>query len=186
MIWSTTPLRILSLDIENRPLSYLGHDFTTSDVTAIAVGWCGSKRVWCWTIPDFTAVQMLTAFVEFYDQADMVTGHFLRKHDLPIINGALMEAGLPKLKPKLTHDTYMDLVKRSGISASQENLASMLGLEVPKQGMSQTMWREANRLTPKGIALTKRRVKGDIRQHRELRDRLVELGLLGPPRMWAP
>ena len=33
---SARPLRVLDFDIENRPLSYLGSDFTTAEVTAIA------------------------------------------------------------------------------------------------------------------------------------------------------
>lgn len=187
MNWDHTGrLRTLDLDIENRPLTYLGKDFTTAEITAIACGWIGEKQIWCWAIPEVTSEVMLKRFVVMYDQADLVTGHYLRKHDLPLINGALMEHGLPKLQPKMVHDTYLDLVTRSGISASQENLAGMLGLPAPKQGMSQTEWREANRLTPKGVKLAKKRCRADIRQHRELRGRLVELGLLGPPRVWDP
>ena len=34
------PMRVLDFDIENRPLSYLGSDFTTAEVTAIAWAWC--------------------------------------------------------------------------------------------------------------------------------------------------
>jgi hypothetical protein len=179
-------LRILDWDIENRPLTYLGQDFTTAEITAIACGWIGEKRVYCWLLGEKTMVEMLEGFMKFYNAADVVTGHYIRRHDLPILNGALIEQGLPSLTIKMTSDTKTDLVKRAGISASQESLSGMLGLSEPKVDMSQTDWREANRLTPAGLALTKKRVKGDIRQHRALRAKMVEQGILGPPRLWYP
>jgi len=175
-------LRILDFDIENRPLSYLGMDFTTSDITSIAAGWADEKKVYCWALGEVTTEAMLEGFLGLYDQADVVTGHFIRGHDLPIINGALAEFGYPPLTAKLTSDTKNDLVKRKGVSASQESLADMLGVSAPKIQMSQAKWRSANRLTAAGIAETKRRVIGDIRQHKQLRVALIAAGLLGPPR----
>jgi hypothetical protein len=181
---SAKQLRILDFDIENRPLSYLGMDFTTSDITAIAAGWTDQTKVHCWALGESTSEEMLEGFLALYDEADIVTGHYIRGHDLPIINGALAEFGYPPLGPKLTSDTKNDLVRRKGISASQESLSDMLGLPAPKVQMSQAKWREANRLTPEGIAHTKTRVIGDIRQHKQLRAALIEAGLLGPPREW--
>jgi hypothetical protein len=179
-------LRILDFDIENRPLSYLGMDFTTADVTAIAAGWAGKSKVECWMLGEVTTEEMLSGFVGLYDEADMVTGHYIRKHDLPIINGALIEHGMPTLKPKLTSDTKLDMLRRSGISCSQESLAGMFGLPEQKKHMTQTAWRMANRLTLEGIQHARERVVSDIRQHKALRERMVEAGLLGPPRTWVP
>lgn len=184
-------LRILDFDIENRPLSYLGMDFTTSDITAIAWSWVGEKRVHCAALADesdsyMTQDEMLHRFLDAYEAADVVTGHYIRKHDLPIINGALLEHDIVQLSPKLTCDTKMDLVKRSGISASQESLAEMYGIPAGKYHMSQTKWREANRLTPEGIALTRKRVIDDVIQHKALRERLLEAGALHPPKVWRP
>jgi hypothetical protein len=178
----------LDFDIENRPLSYLFQDFTTADITAIACSWYGQSEVFCWvqTKDRRSQRKMLRAFREMYEQADGVTGHYIRKHDLPIVNGALMELGLPPLGPKLTCDTKLDLKKRAGISGSQENLAAMLEVPKPKVKMNTATWREANRLTPEGIEATKARVIGDVVQHKALRRRLIELDLLGPPRMWRP
>lgn len=178
----------LDWDIENRPISYLGMDFTTADITAIACSWADSEDVHCFVQTKDKRSQrtMLRRFYEFYEAADGVTGHNIRRHDLPILNGALMEHGLPTLGPKLTCDTYGDLKRKSGISGSQENLASMLGLDSPKVGMSTTAWREANRLTRTGIAWAKERVIADVIQHKELRERLIELDLLKPPRVWRP
>lgn len=183
-----TEFRWLDYDIENRPLSYLGMDFTTADVTAIAWSFYDEDEVHCsvQTKDRRSQERMLRAFHKAYSAADGVTGHYIRKHDLPIVNGALMELGLPQLEAKLTCDTKLDLKKRSGISGSQENLASMLGVNAPKVGMSTTTWREANRLTPEGIEATKTRVIGDVVQHKALRLRMLELDMLGPPRVWKP
>jgi hypothetical protein len=179
------PARVLDFDIENRPLSYLGSDFTTSEITAIAWAWCDQpENVTCVLLGEVEPVEMLQRFVAAYNQADMVTGHYITGHDLPIINGALMEYRLPTLADKCVQDTKTQLVRRKGISGSQESLAAMLLLEHDKVKMNQIKWRAANRLTPEGLALTRERVVGDVRQHMEMRARLLELGYLAPPTVW--
>lgn len=181
------PFRVLDFDIENRPLSYWYDGNPTAEITAI--GWCFydspfDPQVMLLGIDEPRAI--LEAFVAAYDQADMVTGHYIRKHDLPIINAGLVELGLPILSSKLTQDTKLDLVKYSDIPKTQEHLGEMLGLPSPKVGMSQTKWRDANRLTPSGIEATKKRVVGDVKQHMEIRMELLNRGLLGAPKVWRP
>lgn len=180
-------LKILDFDIENRPLSYLGMDFTTEEITAIAYCFVSEKKsMKCGLLGIDTTQDIMEGFVSAYNEADMVTGHYIRAHDLPIINGTLLELGMAPLEPKLTQDTKLDLLKRKTVSASQENLAEMLGLPAPKVHMNTPRWRDANRLTPQGIALTKKRAEGDVIQHMQLRAKLVELGWLGPPKVWRP
>lgn len=183
---SARPLRILDFDLENRPLSYLGNDFTTDEITAIACSWIGEDEVQTWLLGEVSLEEMVRGFLAVYAEADIVTGHYIRRHDLPQLNAACMELGLPALEAKMTSDTKMDLVKRKGISASQENLSHMFGLGHPKEHMSQIDWRLANRLTPEGLARTRERVEGDVRQHKELRAHLVKAGFLGPPKIWKP
>jgi hypothetical protein len=181
---SLRPRRILDFDIENRPLTYLGGDYTTAEVTAIAWSFVGSDTISSALLGAVEGEEMLSLFREAFDQADMVTGHYIRKHDLPIINGALLEYSLPPLGDKLTEDTKLDLIKRKDFSASQESLAATLGVTAPKVHMDQHSWREANRLTARGLEATKQRVEGDVLQHKMLRARLLELGMLHPPRVW--
>jgi hypothetical protein len=83
-------------------------------------------------------------------------------------------------------DTKVDLKPFDALSKSQESLAGMLGIDAPKIQMDQTKWRAANRLTPEGVALTKERVSGDVVQHMQLRDALIEAGMLNPPELWKP
>jgi hypothetical protein len=179
------PMRVLDFDIENRPLSYLGSDFTTAEVTAIA---------WAWTdMPEGVVVRLLgetpledilREFVGMFNAADMVTGHFILGHDLPMLNGALIECGMPPLGDKLVQDTKVHLMRAKGISKSQESLGAMFNLDAPKVSMNQSKWRAANRLTPEGLKDVRERVVGDVRQHMELRRVLLDRGLLAPPKLW--
>lgn len=179
-------LRVLDFDIENRPLSYLGQDFTTAEITAIAASFEGAREVFVWLLGEHDPEDMLEDFRYLYDEADIVTGHYIRRHDLPILSGAMMEYNLPPLGPKLTSDTKLDLKTASGLSLSQENLSEMLDLAAPKVHMNTPRWRRANRLTPEGLELTRKRVVGDIRQHKQLRKALLEADMLNPPVLWKP
>jgi len=129
---------------------------TTSDVTAIAASFEGTSKIHVWLLGEVTQLQMLLRFLKLYNAADVVTGHYIRGHDLPILSGALMEHGFGALPQKLVSDTKTDLKKRSDISTSQESLSDMLGVTAPKYHMTQRRWRAANRLTTKGLAETKR------------------------------
>jgi hypothetical protein len=177
------PLRVLDFDIENRPLTYLGSDFTTAEVTAIAWAWDASD-VTVYLLGEHPLRYILERFVEAYNEADMVTGHYIKGHDLPMVNGALVECGMPSLQDKLVQDTKTDLIALKGISKSQESLGSMFHLDTPKVQMNQTKWRAANRLTAEGLAEVRERVVGDVRQHIAMRQRLLDLGYLAGPRVW--
>jgi hypothetical protein len=186
LVVKSRPLRVLDFDIENRPLSYLGSDFTTAEVTAIAWAWTDApKDVTCYLLGESDLSDILDAFVRAYDSADMVTGHFIRGHDLPMVNGALLELGKAPLADKMTSDTKVDLLTAKGISKSQESLGAMLGLEAEKVTMNQAKWRAANRLTPAGLAEVRQRVIGDVQQHIEMRARLLAMGYLGAPKKWT-
>ena len=197
--------RVLDFDIENRPLSYWQPDRPTAEITSIASVWVddpGSVEVLLLAPPCvhcgggscremgpdvMSGREMLGRFVDRYNESDMVTGHYIRAHDLPIINGALIELGLPTLGPKMTCDTKLDMVKKADIPATQEYLLEQLGIPgMQKFVMSQTKWREANRLTPRGLQLTYDRVSSDIVGHVALRAEMMKRGLLKAPRAWDP
>lgn len=192
------PLRILDWDIENRPLSYWVPDMPTAQITAIASMWVGdhdSLRCDYLLTPESTEDDeraMLAAFIERYNAADMVTGHYIRRHDLPITNAMLYELGLPLMQPKLTCDTKLDMFKKADLPATQEFLIETLkptcdiGITLEKFHMSQTSWREANRLTPRGLELTQRRVMSDVHAHSHLRESMLDRGYLRGPSMWNP
>lgn len=179
------PLKILDFDVECRPLHWIAQDYVSQEITAIAWAWTDQPdQIACHLLGEESISALLAHFVAAYNQADLVTGHFIRGYDLPVINGALSEYKLPPLDDKMTQDTKLDLIKRRGLSGSQENLGAMLNLMTPKVKMHQSAWREANRLTPAGLEATRQRVVGDVRQHLELYAKLLELHYLRPPVLW--
>lgn len=187
-------LHILNFDLEARPLGWYAGDMVHKEVTAIAWAWIrpdgttDKYDVHChqMTLDPRTQREMLRAFARAYNRADIVVGHWIRGFDLPILQFAMIEAGLPLLGEKLTHDTKNDLKTFGGVSKSQQNLASSLGIESPKVAMTQDDWREANRLTDKGLRLVRERVIADVIQNIEMRQALLDLGLLEPPKLWIP
>ena len=183
----TRPLRILDFDVEARPLHWISGDYVSKEITTMAWAWVGEAATIapvCYVLGEDQPEMMLQAFTEAYNRADLVTGHYIRGYDLPMINGALTEYLMPTLSDKMTQDTKLDFVRRQGLSNSQENIGAMLDLQHPKVHMNQRRWRTANRLEPEGLVLAKERCIGDVLQHIEMRQRLLELGYLGPPKLW--
>lgn len=180
-------IKILDFDIENRPLSYWRPERPTAEITAIASCWTDDMGSMDVTLLGQDAPEdMLRRFVARYNAADMVVGHYIRRHDLPIINGALMEYGMPGLLPKLTCDTYLDLYKRGDIPATQEFLLDLFDISIQKEHMTQKDWREANRLLPSGIKAAYKRVSTDVLGNILLREEELKRGLLKAPRVWRP
>jgi hypothetical protein len=179
------PLRVLDFDCEARPLHWIGGDYVSKEITAIAWAWVDDPEgAVAYLLGETDPIEMLQKFVSVYNQADLVTGHYIRGYDLGMVSGALTEYQLPALGKKMTQDTKIDLLRFSGLSKSQESLGALLGLQHPKVQMNQAKWRAANRLQPEGLSAVRERVIGDVRQHIELRQRLLELGYLQPPRLW--
>lgn len=187
--------RILDFDIECRPMAWYGGDWVTKQPTAIGWKWIGERGgAKCIAIGESydtrlvmdEEIELLETFRALYQDADVVTGHYIRGFDLPIINARMMRHGLPLLETRLAQDTKGDLARAQGMSKSQENLGAMFELRHPKVPMNTTKWELANALMPEGIEETKKRVLGDVRQHVELRQTMLDLGYLAPARPWSP
>lgn len=188
MLQSLRKVKILDFDCETRPLSYWIPDGRpTAELTAIASCWVDDPDSMEVLLLGVHSPQyMLQRFVERYNEADIVTGHYIRRFDLPLINGTLMEYGMFPLLPKLTSDTKNDLTRKGDIPATQEFLGELFGLDEPKVQMSQFKWRKSNRLDPEGIQATKKRASGDVLQHMALRKDMLRRGILKSPRLWSP
>lgn len=194
---SSGPGKTLCFDLENRPLAYWYDGETTSQITAFGWKWSDEDDVRTMLLkPDGdyhldTGLRMdgytaHKAFAEELASADVVYGHNIRRHDLPMLNSWLLRLELAPLPPLMTSDTLKDYPRRKGLSASLENLAAMYSLEGEKLVMSQPMWEDANKLTPDGIKLARERVVSDVLLQERLRSKLLELGVLAPPRVWRP
>ena len=57
----------------------------------------------------------LARFALLLGEADLVTGHYIRRHDLPMVNGALLEYGLFPLPPLLSFWGLEDLMLLPGV-----------------------------------------------------------------------
>lgn len=192
IVESRQNLRILDFDIENKPVSYGGMDFTFGVVTAIACCWADdpkSMRVWFrdrnTPTVHFPKAHLL-AIRALFAEAGILTGHFIRRHDLPALNGEFLMAGLPPMPERLTIDTKSDLTARGLISHSQENLAAYLFRAEAKLHMTEMDWREANLFLPAGVEKAKKRAVDDVIQHMALRTELNRIGHLGEPKTWRP
>lgn len=184
---TTTPANVLVFDIENRPLSYWYDGNPTAEVTLIASKWLGAYPVDVFSMRRGGNRRILQQFRHLYEEADVVVGHNIRRHDLPILNGAYIEQGLQPLSPKLTVDTLRDLVGWKDIPKSLEYLCDWLDCPVPKFHMTQHSWRKANRLEDSGMLLAAERVEDDVRATEWVYLELLKRGLLkGGPRMWKP
>ena len=179
MLKTSKDLKILDFDIETRKIGF--HDggrFAPAgcEVVILAASWEGEDTVQTWGLKprwsEKDARTIIEKFVELYDQADAVAGHYIRKFDLPILNGACLEWGYPPLSEKLVFDTKVDLVSVAGLSQSQENLSALLKLDADKFHMNDNAWRSVARLTPEGLALALERVVDDVKQHKALRETL--------------
>lgn len=184
--------RILDFDSECRPMHY-SEWRPESQMTAIAWQWVGT--------PDADGLihsrvlqqdmsnekEMLEDFLRAYDTAEVVMGHYIRKHDLPLINDHCLRLGLTPISErggKWTIDTKMDAVQIKALGMSQDNLSVMLKLDNAKHHMSGADWRVANGLSPEGQADSVERVTSDVRQNVELYVAMKAIGALRPMRRW--
>lgn len=158
-----------------------------SQITAIAWGWIGERKVEEVVLDQDLSNERdnLAAFLDAYHEADIVTGHYIDRHDLPLLNDHCMRFGWATLAPKLVQDTK-GLPKVRALGLSQENLATLYDLDAKKHTMNGRRWAVANTLTPEGQEEARRRVVSDVKQHKQLRAALLERGYLKPPKVWAP
>lgn len=188
----------LCFDLESRPSAYWHDGQTTAEITAFGWKWSDEAdvetlvltRTGWFATDNGRTVDARTAYTRFRDllcSADLVYGHNIRSFDCPLFQAGLLRLQLPPLTPLRTTDTLRDIPRRKDMSASLENLADMYGLdEDGKLHMSIVKWERANRLDPDGIERARARVRSDVLLQERLRNKLLELNLLGPPRTWRP
>ena len=178
-------LSILDFDVECLPGHWIGSDYVSRIITAVA--WAlDDEPPSVMTHYDFTPTEMSLVLARKIEEADLVTGHFIRGFDLPLVNGMLLRAEAPSMGKVLSSDTKLDLKKASGRSLSQKNLADQLGVEAPKVDRTLREWESFNLREPGGREAGEERVAGDVIQHQQMRKRLIELGWLGGPKLWSP
>jgi hypothetical protein len=179
----------LSFDCEARPGAWIGGDFVSRSLTAIAWRFHDEDETHTTILSrrDRSTKRLLQEFLPAYNDADVVTGHWILGFDLPLLNHELQDNAMPLLQPKLVVDTKASLAKGIGGSKSQENLGAQYGLAHPKIPMNTPGWESWNMwLSEKGRDAVLERVIGDVDQHVELYRRLQGLGYLAPAKVWKP
>lgn len=179
--------RALIFDIENRPLSYW-YDRPTAEVTVIAYKWLDQPKTHVLMQDvDVPVEQILDEFRPVYAEAEVVIGHNIRRHDLPILDGAYREVGQDGLTETSTIDTYGDMPGYKDIPKSLEYLAELLGAPYEKFHMTQHSWRQANRFAAKGIHLVRQRCAVDVQVSEWVYKELCRREwITGRTRRWKP
>jgi DNA polymerase elongation subunit (family B) len=176
-------LRILDFDCETRATGFGDPQWVPQEITCIAWSWIGDDEV-SYRLRCKGAKRMMQAFLKVYAEADVLTGHNIRRFDLPTVNAECLRFGFPSLAPKMTQDTLRDIVRTKGMKRDQDNLGKQLGLPVDKLTMGWHDWHVA--YLEKGWPMVAERAMTDVVQHKLMRIEMMERGWLREPRVWAP
>jgi hypothetical protein len=181
----TTPpssRRFLDFDIECIAAGFGDPSFVPKKVTAIAWSWCDEEHV-SWATRLEGADAMFERFVMAYNEADVVTGHNIIRFDLPTLNADLMRAGFAPLGPKLAQDTIR-IVKTNGFKKGQDNLSTLLFNPIQKMPLNWQEWQDAYEESDWRTVVD--RCVSDVKGHKILRERMLDLGWLKPATIWKP
>jgi len=182
-------MRILDFDMESLAAGFADPAWVPQKITCIAWSWLGYDAVnsvistqMGFFIPEIRAA-MLEQFMPIYEQADMVTGHNLLRHDLPLLNAECMRLGLAKPKAKLVLDT-MRLGKTKGFKKGQDNIGGLLKTQQEKQAMDYQAWEYAYEDPTWQRVID--RAESDVVMHKEIVSKMRERGWLKAPVVWNP
>lgn len=174
-------LKLLCYDIENKPGTYGPGDFTHGKVTAIAAQFIGDGEMRSWVMRRSSRAQVRRAaesFRKLWEEADIVVGHNIRRHDKKLLDGFYTTLDLPVLPRRRAIDTYLDQPKMAGLSRSLENLCARWGCPERKIHMPEHAWEFAYDGVPEYVDLMRERCESDVRiniwlYHELLRRRLL-------------
>jgi DNA polymerase elongation subunit (family B) len=182
--------RILDFDVETIAAGFADPEWVPQKITCVAWSWIGSdvveSRV-CGPAGIFgrpeRRAKMLKPLLAAIAEADMVTGHNIRRFDLPVIQAEVMRLGLPSLQPMLVQDT-IKLRASKGFKKGQDNLGRLYRIADEKLALDWQAWQDA--YDEDGWQTIRDRAESDVTMHKQLRAALIELDYLKEPRRWAP
>lgn len=185
----TRELRILDFDMESLAAGFADPEWVPQKITCIAWSWVGYEEVnsvistqMGFFIPEIRKT-MLAAFMPVYEQADMVTGHNLLRHDLPLLNAECMRLGLEKPSPKLVRDT-MRIGKTKGFKKGQDNIGRLLKTQEEKQAMDWQAWEYAYEDPTWQRVID--RCESDVVMHKQILEKMIVRDWLRKPVTWTP
>lgn len=182
-------LRVLDFDIETLAAGFADPNWVPQKITCISWSWIGSDEVHS-IITDKDGFfdkrirgKKIAPFLEELKKADIVTGHNVVRFDLPVLNAEAMVCGIGKLNPVRVQDTF-SLPKSKGMKKGLDNLGVMLEAVEQKQAMDWAQWDAAYEVDgwPEIIS----RCESDVVLHKQIRDAMIERGMLGGATIWKP
>ena len=206
-MWSNLPLarplpplsqpRILAFDIETVAAGFADPAWVPQKIICVSWSWVGSDKIEtraCCGPKEAMGVglygpqakekrwHMLNPLLAAIEQADVVTGHYIKGFDLSVINAEAMRLGLTPIYECSYIDT-IDLVRSKGFKKGLDNLGVLLGCRTKKQAMDWQEWDDAYDVS--GIPEVITRCESDVQLQKEIREKLLERGWIGSrPKVW--
>lgn len=188
MRWRSSPFTILDFDVETIAAGFADPEWVPQKITCVAWSWVGDDKVESRTCTPLGLFgkpsrrrQMLRPLLDAIGQADMVTGHNIVRFDLPVINAECMRLGMEPIREVLVQDTIR-LVRAKGFKKGQDNLGNLLGTADQKLSLTWQEWQDA--YDENGWTVIRQRAESDVLMHKQIRERLLERGLLKPAIQW--
>lgn len=167
-------------------------------VTCLACSFKDQDKIYSWTRRD-GAVRMFSQFLKFYNEADVVVAHNITRFDLGVIMADLMRLkaegkDIELLSAKQIQDT-MKLPKSKGFKKGLDDIAVLLGVPIEKLALNHRQWEEAYNwdkiiegkpVSRQDWKIIKQRCESDVLLLKLVYDRLSELEMLSPIKMWKP
>src|SRR5690242_11565076 len=137
-----SPKRILDFDLETLAAGYADPAWVPDKITCISASWVGEDEVYTWVTGQdgywsrkARAEKVLRPFYDLLSQADMVTGHNIRRFDLRVFNAEALRCGVEPIRSILVEDT-MRVLNSKGFKKGLDNIAVELGVPGRKKAMS--------------------------------------------------
>lgn len=182
-----TSRRTLDFDVETVAAGYADPQWVPSTVTAWACSWIDSDEIECGLLPVAhlhdaeERRRFLLPLLARIEEAGVVTGHNILRFDLPILAAEVMRLQLPRLRSVMAQDTIR-LPRTKGFKKGQDNLGVLLGVPDDKLPLNWSQWQAA--YAEPDLATVRERVMGDVRMHKQLRERMRDSGWLVSPSLW--
>jgi hypothetical protein len=118
----------------------------------------------------------LRSFYQALAEADVVTGHNIRRHDIPLMNAHCVREGddpiqWPEIVDTLDRELWGGATK--GLSRSQANTAARMGLDNEKMTVHLDTWEKAAAGAVNELLVVEERCMSDVTGHIEMYKELV-------------
>lgn len=180
--------RILDFDVETIAAGFADPEWVPQKITCVAWSWVGSDKVEsriCGPEGIFGSPgarrKMLADLLYEIREADVLTGHNIGRFDLPVINAECMRLDLDPVRDVAIQDT-MRLRRAKGFKKGLDNLAALFQTDTQKMSLSWQEWQDA--YDEDGWQTIRDRCESDVLGHKQVREALLERGLLQPARRW--